>query len=179
MQNDPRPAPTVSRATLLKAFHSLIGIIEGIVIDGTVNEREIRVLREWASDFEPYRRLRPFNELLPLVEYVVNERSLSEDARQDILWSCEKLSSEVYLDRTSKDLQRLHALLGGIAADGIVTAEELTGLAGWLKEHDHLLNYWPYAEVTAIVNTVMADRRIDAEEQKAIQQFFAGFIPQQ
>jgi hypothetical protein len=124
-----------------------------------------------------YRRLRPFNELLPLVEYVVNERSLSEDARQDVLWSCEKLSSEEYLAKTSKDLQRLHALLGGIVADGVVTPEELTGLAGWLKEHEHLRNYWPYAEVTAIVGAVMKDRRIDAEEQKALQQFFTGFIP--
>lgn len=50
-------------------------------------------------------------------------------------------------------MQRLHALVGAIAADGEVTEEELRGLSTWLAEHDHLKMCWPYDEIDSIVTS--------------------------
>jgi len=166
-----------SLSTLQKAFNSLIGIIEGIVIDGAINDKEISVLREWVTGYDHFRTKHPFNELFPLVEQVLYERVMTEDERQDILWLCEKLSSEEYADKAVKDLQRLQAMLAGIIADGIITEEELTGLTAWLRDHEHLRNAWPYDQVYTIVAAVMSDKHIDTEEQKILQQFFTVFIP--
>lgn len=171
------PHPFASRSTLQKAFSSLIGIIEGIVIDAAVNDKEVGALREWVKNYEPFRPRHPFNELFPLVEQVLYERVLTEDERQDILWLCEKLSAEEYLDKAAKDLDRLQALLSGILADGVITEVELEGLTGWMKEHEHLQSMWPYEQIQTIVAAVMSDKRIDEQEQNILREFFINFAP--
>jgi hypothetical protein len=171
-------SPLVTIGVVQKAFNSLIGIVEGIVIDAAVNDREIDVLRQWVGTYQEFRGHQPFAELLPLLEQVLFERRLTEDERQDILWLCEKLSSADYLDRAQRDLQRLQALLAGIIADDVVSAEELAGLSGWMAEHEHLRRHWPYEEVSAIISRTMVDHRVDPEELESLKQFFSLFVPQ-
>lgn len=167
--------PFASKKDLQKAFTSLVGIVEGIVIDAAVNEKEIGALRDWVSTYEPFRPKHPFNEVFPLIEQVLYERHLTEDERQDILWLCEKLSSEEFLDKTVRDMQRLHALLKGIMADGVITETELTGLKEWMQQHEHLRKSRHYEQIETIVAAVMSDRKVDAQEQKVLQDFFASF----
>jgi len=45
------------------------------------------------------------------------------------------------------DVQRLHALVGGIATDGELAVEEMRDLSDWLAEHEHLMTCWPYDEI--------------------------------
>jgi hypothetical protein len=80
----------------------------------------------------------PFNELVPVVIQAVEDGILSEEEQHDIKWLCERLRCDDYFDAVTSDMQRLHALVGGIASDGEVTEAELRGLSEWLAEHDHL-----------------------------------------
>jgi NAD-dependent DNA ligase len=118
----------------------------------------------------------PFNELVPVVAEAIADGVLSEDERQDILWLCERLRSTEFFDQTTADLQRLHALLGGIAADGVIAEEELEGLSRWLADHEHLRTCWPYDEVDSIVTAALADHQIDPEEHKMLMLFFSEFV---
>ena len=66
--------------------------------------------------------------------------------------------------------------MGGIAADGVITEEELNGLSKWLEDHNHIRTCWPYDEIDSIVTAVMEDHKIDDKEHKLLLKFFSEFI---
>ena len=164
------------RSRLDKAINSLIGLVEGISIDGSINESEIGFLCLWLQENREVRNQHPFTELMPVVEMAIADGVLTDDERQDILWLCEKLKSTEYFDATTADIQRLHALMAGITSDGTITETELRGLSAWLADHDQLKTCWPYDEVDSLITTVLADGKIDDAEHQLLQNFFGEFV---
>jgi NAD-dependent DNA ligase len=106
----------------------------------------------------------------------MSDGMLTKDERDDIVWLCERLRSTEYYDKTTADLQRLHAILGGIVSDGVISEGELRGLSSWLQNHEHLKTCWPYDEIDSLVTAVLADGRIDEQEHKILKDFFSEFI---
>lgn len=158
-----------------KSINSLLGLVEGIGIDGHINDTEIGFLNLWIQDHSDVQTRHPFNELVPVLSKALGDGVLSEDERADLTWLCESLKSSNYYNQTTADLQRLHGLLGAIAADGEITQEELQGLSDWLAEHDHLRTCWPYDEVDSLVTAVLRDKKIDPAEHKMLMEFFGEF----
>lgn len=164
------------RARVEKFLNSLMGLIEGIAIDGTINHREISFLNRWLAGHEEFQDRHPYNELMPVVKAAISDGVLSADEREDISWLCERLRSVEYYDKTTADLQRLHGILGGIIADGVVTEDELRGLSSWLEDHEHLRTCWPYDEIGSLITAIMADGKIDDQEQRMLTDFFSEFV---
>lgn len=164
------------RSRIDKAVNSLLGLVEGVSIDGKINDDEVDFLNLWLDDQRDVQTKHPFNEFVPLVAEAIADGVLSEGERQDILWLCEHLRSTKFFDQTTADLQRLHAILGGVTADSRITEEELEGLSQWLEDHEHLRTCWPYDEVDSIVTAVLADHRIDPEEHNMLMSFFSEFV---
>jgi len=169
-------AQYMSKARLDKAINSLLGLVEGVAIDGQISSAEVGFFRIWLSDQQQYRNRHPFTELVPLVEQAIADGRLSEDERDDIRWLCERLRSEEYFDATTADLQRLHGVMGGIVADGVVTEQELRGLRDWVSQHEHLRACWPYDEVDSLITSILRDQRVDAQEQLRLKSFFSEFV---
>jgi NAD-dependent DNA ligase len=166
-----------TKSSLDKALKTLIGIAEGIAIDARINEKEVGYLADWVEAHDSVKNKHPFNELIPVIGQALEDGVLSEEERYDVLWLCEQLAEDkVYYGKITVDLQRLHGILAGIIADGVVTEEELKGLTSWLAKHEHLRDCWPYEEICSTVTAVLTDGKIDDEEQRALQQFFAEFI---
>jgi NAD-dependent DNA ligase len=163
------------RARLEKALNSLIGLVEGISIDGVINEREVDYVRSWLSENRQLEHSHPFTELMPVVEAAVADGILTDDERQNILWLCEKLKPAAFFDVATADMQRLHGLMGGIVADGVVTETELRGLADWLYDREHLKTCWPYEEVESIVTTVLRDKTILTSAHDLLVNFLSEF----
>lgn len=164
------------RSRLDKSINSLLGIIEGISVDSVINSEEIKFLNLWLEDHKELRDSHPYSELLPVVENAVSDRNLSIEEKEDILWLCEKLRSTEFFDVATADIQRLHAVLGGIASDGAITEAELKGLSDWLSDHEHLQTCWPYEEVGSLITSVLSDKRIDRDEQELLMGFFTEFV---
>ena len=164
-----------TRSRLDKSINSLLGIVQGIGIDGVVNERERGYLEAWTTEHADVAALHPFSELIPVVTDAVADGILSEEERADLQWLCERLRSDGYYDRTTADLQRLQAVLGGIASDAEISKAELLQLRIWLDAHDHLRSCWPYDEVSSLITGVLSDGRIDAAEHELLRAFFGEF----
>lgn len=163
------------KSRLEKSLNSLLGLIAGIAVDSSINAREIEFLRTWLQEHEDVVGSHPFNELIPVVNAALADGILSEDEKEDILWLCEKLRSTEYFDSVTADMQSLHAMLGGVAADGVISESELRGLSTWLSEHQHLARCWPFDEVCSLVSVVLTDGRIDQEEHRMLMRFFGEF----
>lgn len=177
MHSDHRPYHKMTgRLRLERSINSLVGLIEGVAIDQTINPSERDFLESWLEDHADRERLHPFNELIPVVKAVIADGVLTDEEKEDVQWLCGRLLQSDYFDAVTADMQRLHAVLGGIAADGKITEEELRGLSDWLEQHDHLRTCWPYDEVDSLVTSVLADKRIDEQEHALLLGFFSEFI---
>lgn len=165
-----------TRSIMDKSINSLLGIIEGISIDSNINLDEINFLTLWLAEHRDFQTKHPFNELMPVISTAIADGLLTEEEKQDIIWLCDRLRSSDYYDQITGDLQRLHAILGGIIADTKITINELEGLSDWLQNHAHLRTCWPYDEVDSLITTVLADHKIDEVEHKMLMSFFSEFI---
>jgi len=174
-QDHERYLKFTGRARLEKSINSLLGIIEGIAIDREINAQEMNFLNIWLEDHRSVRNRHPFNEIIPIVEQALADRVLSDEEHQDLVWLCHRLTAREFFDRVTADLQRLHAVVGGIVADTKITESELRGLGEWIDEHDHLRGCWPYDEIGSLVTTVLADKKIDAKEHEMLFRYFSEF----
>jgi len=82
-----------SRARLEKSVNSLLGLIEGIAIDSSINQSEVAFLDWWLTEHADARDNHPYNELIPVVQTAVADRILTQDEHDDIVWLCERLRS--------------------------------------------------------------------------------------
>ena len=177
MHPDHLPYPRFTkRSRLEKSVNSLLGLIEGVAVDGLINASELGFLRLWLSEHDELRDRHPFNELNPVVQAAIADGVITEEERADLLWLCEQLRSTEYFDSTTADIQRLHAMLGGILADGRISEAELRGLVAWQNEHQHLKTCWPYDEVESLITAVLEDKVIDEREHESLNDFFSEFI---
>ena len=164
------------RSRIDKSINSLLGIIEGIAIDSEINPSEINFLHLWLEDKLELRDRHPFNELIPVIEQALADRVLTDDEKNDIVWLCERLTSNEFYNQVTADIQRLHAVVGGIVADARISERELRGLSDWIDDHEHLRGCWPYDEIGSLVTTVLADKIIDEQEHEILFQYFSEFV---
>lgn len=164
------------KGRLEKSINSLLGLLEGIAIDGKVTSGEIAMLRIWLADHQGVAGRHPFTELVPALISAVSDGVLDTEEREDLVWLCQRLKSAEFHDMVTADLQRLHALVGGIASDGSISTEEMRGLSDWLTEHEHLKTCWPYDEIETLTTKVLRDGLIDDAEHRMLLDFFNEFL---
>jgi hypothetical protein len=167
----------MGRARLDKAVNTLLGILQGISFDSRIDGKEISLLDQWLRENSEFRNCHPFTELIPVLEESLLDECLEKEEYLDLLWICEKLRSTEYYGATTADIQILHGILGGIISDGIITEPELKGLSAWISDHEYLAGCWPYDEIGSLVLGVLADKKIDEQEQRLLNDFFGEFIP--
>lgn len=164
-----------SRSRLEKSIHSLLGLLRGISLDLKINEGEFFFLSNWLSEHEVLEGCHPYNEIVPILRGALEDGVVSEEEREDLIWVCERLSSNDFYDEITTGLQQLHGLLGGVVADGIISEDELRGIQSWMEDNDQLRKRWPYDEIESLIISVMADGQIDGQEHKTLVSFFAQF----
>jgi hypothetical protein len=162
-------------ARLDKDLNILLGILEGITADKSIDAPEIKLLVQWVEDHQSLKDRHPCNELLPAINRALADGNFTEEEHSDLIWLCTRLRSTGYYDLVTADIQRLQGIMTAIAADGIITEAEIEGLRSWLDIHQDLRSCWPYDEVDTLLTTVLADHRIDPAEHKMLLNYFESF----
>lgn len=178
MQNEDNSAyfKYTGPARLDKAIHILAGMLEGITADGEVSPDELRVLSGWLYQHQEFIRRHPFSEIIPVLWKALEDRHLTKEEQDDLIWLCQRLSAEQgYYDAVTQDMQQLHGIMAGVSFDGQITEAELRSVRGWMDEHEHLRTLWPYDELDALIVSVLADGKIDPAEHKELLAFFSDF----
>jgi hypothetical protein len=176
MKDDGAYRRFTGKAEFEKIFNTLIGLIEGIVIDAKINDVELGFLQSWLDAQRARAQRHPFNEIVPLLDQAIADGVLSSGGKEDILWLCRRLTASEYLSAAAADMQRLRSLVAAIGSDGQVSVDELCGLADWLLENEHLKTCWPYDEIESLVSGVLEDGRIEPAEHAILMAFFGEFV---
>lgn len=160
------------RQDLDRDLNELEGLVRGIALDGRVVREEADSLERWCSRERSRKAAGPLREACDLIREAVSDGFLDDEERADILHLCGRLKSpSPFYSVATADMQRLHGLLAGVGADGLVNEAELRGLREWIEGIQQLRGTWPYDEIDALVTSVLSDGRIDEQEQR----FLAGF----
>ena len=160
-----------------KLLNSLMGVLEGISVDGEISAQEMKSLRNWLSDNSALRTRHPFDEIYSVLQEAVSQGSLDDEVISDVQWLCRHYQQDsVYFDALTADMQQLHGHMAGLIMDGVITKAELKGLRSWMSDHEHLRRCWPYDEVDSLITAVLKDGRIDDQEHKMLLSFFADFL---
>lgn len=161
---------------LHKALNTLRGIVTGAALDDVINEKERVELRGWCAEYGRYRRMNPFNEIIPLLEMLLDEQEADGEGLAELQWYLQRAAERnPFYDALTEELQVLQGILHGILADGVVSQVELTGLFEWLEENRILAGCYPYDEIYAVVINVLRDGRLDEDEAAFVKEFFTEF----
>jgi hypothetical protein len=159
-----------------RELHLLQGVLNGIAIDRKLNDKEVAAIFDWCGTRDKLLDIAPFCDVRDELIQIGTGRELSHEQREDLLWFCLRYKTDnEYYDELTSEVQRLHGVLAGVAADGIITHEELTRLRGWLAAHNHLRTMWPFDEIDTIVTAVLLDGCIDEQEHSALLSFCGQF----
>ncbi len=159
-----------------KAINSFLGILEGISIDGVVDEAETVELKNWYDLYRPYIDRHPFNEILPAVEEALSDNVLTYDEVDALKWLCHQVKSKPYYDFVTAAIQTLHGILHGILANNTITDEEIRGLDHWAKTHFLLRGTYPFDEIYSLISAVLEDGIVTESERDLLRAFFSEFV---
>lgn len=159
-----------------KALNTLKGILAGIVIDDVVNESEINSLKEWVSQHNLLIQRNQFKEFMSAINGYLQSEIPKSEFIQDLIYLCQAYESDnYYYNGITSDIQILNGLCQGILADNRINDEEIEGLNQWIDKHKHLDGLWPYDELTAIVEGVLADGEISSNDRELLHAFLLQF----
>jgi hypothetical protein len=170
-----------SPETLNAILTHLKDIIDKIKFDGQFEPQEALELSNWHSENLSYRRLNPFNEILPMVDEALEDGILKIDELTGINWFLERsLSERSCYNEITGDLEYLQGLVHGILADGLIKEDEIESLRLWLNENEHLAGCYPYDEIYSLMVNALKDGKFNEEESEVLKAFFAAFssLPQ-
>lgn len=170
----------MGKEELHKSLNSLVGILDGIVADGIVNEEECNELKNWYSLHAHLIDKQPFKEILPSIDLALENDSLCAEEVQSILWLCSKYletnQEDLYFDAITSSIQRLESMLHGIISDGQISDEELKTLSNWLNENEQLCGIYPYDEIYSLLLDAKEDGIITDAERNILRAFFSNFV---
>lgn len=163
---------------VLRAAEELRGIVAGIACDYEISDAEIGKLVEWLHDHAHLLHRQPFKELNDMLNRILQDQVIEEDEREELLEWCQQFSSpDSYpISSVTDGIRRLHGFLQGIAMDGQVTESEVMDLADWLRDYEHIRDYWPFDDVWELVERILEDGKVTRSERQELLLFCRQFL---
>ena len=160
-----------------KAINSLKGILQGIVIDQTLNRKELAELDRWAKNHQELIDRNPFREFIHGIRATLNDEIPIDEALDNMNWLCMRYEDEnIYYNAVTADLQLLQGVCHGILSDGVINQKEVEGLQEWMNANDHLASYYPYDELYTVLQQILQDGVVDEGEKVLLKAYFNQFV---
>ena len=160
-----------------KELRTLVGLIEGVCIDGQVNQTEINELRGWLKQHEDLFLTGQLQAFKNTLEDIIADDKVDPDEIEDMRWLADRLASWTDAEDMIKCvIQELHGAFHGIIADRQIDDVELKRLQSWVFDNEFLKGVYPYDEIASLLVEVFKDGKVTEDERKLILSFMADFI---
>ena len=160
-----------------KELRTLVGLIEGVCIDGQVNQTELNELKGWLKRHEDLFRTGQLQAFKNSLEDIIFDDKVDPDEIEDMRWLADRLASWTDAEDLVKCVvQELHGAFHGIISDKQIDDVELKQLQSWVFDNEYLKGVYPYDEIASLLIEVFKDGKVTEEERKLILSFMADFI---
>ena len=151
-------------STLESNLNQLSGIIQGIVADDEVNEKEVSRLLRWYDENSKYKQYLLFNKILTTLHRVLKDNFITSFEKLELCQLCDSIHYSKLYNETTLGIQVLQGVLDGIIADSEINLLEVKTLESWLQQNDYLTGIYPYDRIMNLVETVLLDGKLDETE---------------
>lgn len=157
---------------LTKSINNLYGIIQGIVSDQVINDKEISYLRKWAEDNRINKQYKAFNTILSKLDEILEDGIISNYEKQELMAITQSIKKSRFYNESTLALQVLNGFIEGIVSDEEIKIEEIKSLQQWLHENEYLTGVYPYDKVLYNVNKVLEDGILTVQEKAELNNLF-------
>lgn len=156
----------------------LKGILAALASDRSLSDQEIAGLYQWMQENDVLAQTPPFDELFTILNDSLEDQVIDADERKEILdWCTDYCSQNSTMHCVETEAIRLlHGYLHGLLIDEKLTDAEIYNLRDWLASFTPFRPIWPFSEAFELVEDILADGRIDADERRRLYEFCDGFV---
>jgi hypothetical protein len=90
-----------------KAINTLLGLLQGIAADRTINDQEIKLLTDWVNENNALVDRHPYNELITKIAQALSDGIFTEGEQEDLVWFCNQWQSNLFYNDTTSDIQHI------------------------------------------------------------------------
>lgn len=152
----------MGKAIIDKQVNCYLGFLEGLILDGSINEREIDALIAWNNNNPDILANPPFDILLSTLNKIYTKEGFDPIQQERFILLINAFKSEKYYRGDTSDIQRLHGLLAGIACDCTLNEVELINLNQWLKAHEYLEDDEFFRDIYALLRPIRTGKPLTA-----------------
>lgn len=153
---------------LVSNINELYGIIKGINYDGIINDFEMELLKKWIKDNLKYRQYALFDRIINQLQAVLEDNYISEDEKIELANIIENVASSKIYNKATLGIQVLQGIIRSISCDNKIEFQEIEKLKIWLERNNYLSGIYPYDKILLIVNNILEDGILTAEENKVL-----------
>lgn len=154
-----------------KLVNNLVGIIDGIVADGVVDEREVVYLDAWIKDASLLDGVWSFNAIKSLIEAVLSDGHITKDELDHLKDALPKVQAALmdipFIDFYSEESDKLllEGLCKGVIANRKLTDSEIRYASWWLGQNGMLRSRFPGKELYLLMEKILEDGVITEDER--------------
>lgn len=155
---------------------TLLGIVEGITIDKVVCDRERQYLQQWMEEHKHEAKILGYDRVFDLILDRLRSSFASSIEQAELIKLIESFDQDAFYEQETLAIEEFHGIIAGIAADRVITVDELRPLEDWFEAHEDLRLRYPILEIESIVTAVLKDGVIDQQEHAMLVQWFSSFL---
>ncbi len=162
---------------VIRATEMLRGTIAGIACDYELTDVEIAAIKNWLELHANLLHKEPFKGLSELLVRILADGVVDPDEREELLEWCMEFSSpdSVGFVTVTNAIRQLHGFLQGIAIDKNITDNEIRDLQDWLRDYRGVREYWPFDDIWALVEEILADGEVSEDERAKLLEYCEQF----
>lgn len=164
-----------------KAFANLISIIDGLLSDGHLDQKEILYLDTWLLDSEEISDNHCVKAIRRRIADILADGVIAPSEIKSLKADLLKIQKELIdlpwlnLDSIESDRHLLEGLCKGMLANNQLTDAEIKYLRWFLSVNGALKNNYPGKELYTLIEDILADGLITEDERELLRQALISF----
>lgn len=158
-----------------KSINTFLGFLEGVAIDGRINEKEIDAIIQWHRSM-PELNTSQFENLFKVLSEITTSDGINAEEKERFIQVLNLFKSTEFYKKHTADVQRLHGVLAGLVCDTDLIIDELVCLNAWLKDHDHLEEDMLYQDIFGALRPLRTKKTLTTEEINSIFKLITRYV---
>ena len=161
---------------LRRMVSDLFGVVSGFALDNVITEEELKYIKSWRTQYSIYDDQIEISTITALIDKITEDRMITNEEIVELQSAISNFLDTQTTASSTLATQILDGMLKGISVDGKITDDECKNLMQWLYDNMHLANHFPFNQTFSLLEKVLEDSIITAEEAQHINDMIAKML---
>jgi len=158
----------ISNPVLRKSISEFYGIVRGFSIDNKITAEEASYIAKWKDEHQQYMAQKEIAAIINEIDNILADGLVTVDESFRLQEVIKRYMDIAASSPVTLATQILNGIMEGIIADRDISTEESKNLRCWLYDNIYLSGHYPFDKVIAILEDVLSDSTVTAEESAYI-----------